>query len=230
MTVQEKMEHKVAQIVQWIEHMLYVKSTICGRLGLNFDGFCASITTYVSTRDYKNQWYEVRLEFIAECAYYWSNFYPTFNERLNSSPTGRDTQFAAMQMIAIFIDREAREIMHLVASVCPSVRLGVPRAHYKEHTSVWVTSRLSPYVCPFVCLCSHGWTVWPTTLIFGIRSDYQSQVFVCVSVIKGRIRIIARMRSIGVLIFVSIWPSRNRVTNFNYDDPIRLSGSYVWTM
>ncbi len=33
----------------------------------------------------------------------------------------------------IFIDREAREIMHLVASVCPSVRpdvcLGVPRAH-----------------------------------------------------------------------------------------------------
>ncbi len=33
-----------------------------------------------------------------------------------------------------------------------------------------------------------------------IRSDYQSKVFVCVSVIRGRIRIIARMRSIGVLI------------------------------
>ena len=30
----------------------------------------------------------------------------------------------------MFIDREAREIMHLVASVCPSVRLGVLRAHY----------------------------------------------------------------------------------------------------
>ncbi len=33
-----------------------------------------------------------------------------------------------------------------------------------------------------------------------IRSDYQSKVFVCVFVIRGRIRIIARMRSIGVLI------------------------------
>ncbi len=31
-----------------------------------------------------------------------------------------------------------------------------------------------------------------------IRNDCQSEVFVCVSVIRGRIRIIARMRSIGV--------------------------------
>ncbi len=34
-----------------------------------------------------------------------------------------------------------------------------------------------------------------------IRIDYQSEVFVCVSVIRGRIRIIARMRSVGALIF-----------------------------
>ncbi len=37
-----------------------------------------------------------------------------------------------------------------------------------------------------------------------IRSDYQSKVFVCVSVIRGHIWIIARMRSIGVLIFFSL--------------------------
>ncbi len=35
-----------------------------------------------------------------------------------------------------------------------------------------------------------------------IRSDYQSKVFVCVSVIRGRILITAWMRSIGVLIWV----------------------------
>ena len=34
--------------------------------------------------------------------------------------------------------------------------------------------------------------------------DYQSKVDVCVSVIRGRIRIIARMRSIGVLIKIRI--------------------------
>ncbi len=32
------------------------------------------------------------------------------------------------------------------------------------------------------------------------KSHYQFKVFVCVSVISGRMRIIARMRSIGVLI------------------------------
>ncbi len=36
-----------------------------------------------------------------------------------------------------------------------------------------------------------------------IRSDYQSKVFVCVSVIKGRIRIVARMGSISALILYS---------------------------
>ena len=42
----------------------------------------------------------------------------------------------------IFIDREAREIMHLVASICPSV-----------------------------CLRSHAWTVWPRTVIFCMEVD-----------------------------------------------------------
>ena len=37
-----------------------------------------------------------------------------------------------------------------------------------------------------------------------IRSHYQSKVFVCVSVIRGRIRIIVQMRSIGVSIFSDI--------------------------
>ncbi len=69
--------------------------------------------------------------------------------------------------IGIFIDREAREIMHLVASV-----------------------RLS--VCLFVCaLLFEPFDLW---------SHYQFKVFVCVSLISGRMRIIARMRSIGVLI------------------------------
>ncbi len=35
----------------------------------------------------------------------------------------------------------------------------------------------------------------------GNRSHYQFKVFVCVSLISGRMRIIARMRSIGVLIW-----------------------------
>ncbi len=39
---------------------------------------------------------------------------------------------------------------------------------------------------------------WPTEK--GNRSYYQFKVFVCVSLISGRMRIIARMRSIGVLI------------------------------
>ena len=66
----------------------------------------------------------------------------------------------------IFIDREAREIMDLVASVRLSVRLSV-------------LSRLNRLT---------------------YKSYYQSEVFVCVSVIRGHILITARMRSIGVLI------------------------------
>ncbi len=36
----------------------------------------------------------------------------------------------------------------------------------------------------------------------GNKSHYQFKVFVCASVISGRMRIIARMRSIGVLIIM----------------------------
>ncbi len=65
--------------------------------------------------------------------------------------------FLSASTNSIFIDREAREIVYLVASV-----------------------RLS--VCVLSCLK---------------KSHYQSKVFVCVSVISGRMRIIARMRSIS---------------------------------
>ncbi len=38
-----------------------------------------------------------------------------------------------------------------------------------------------------------------------IRSHYQFYVFVCVSLISGRMRIIARMRSIGVLLLMDFF-------------------------
>ncbi len=55
--------------------------------------------------------------------------------------------------------------------------------------SVRLSVRLS--VCPFVCAL---------TVEKGNRRHYQFKVFVCVSLISGRMRIIAHMRSIGVLI------------------------------
>ncbi len=64
--------------------------------------------------------------------------------------------------------------MHLVASVCPSV-------------------------CPSVRLSVCALTAEPSAEK-GNRSNYKFKVFVCVSLISGRMRIIARMRSIGVLI------------------------------
>ncbi len=69
---------------------------------------------------------------------------------------------------SVFIDREAREIMYLVASVRPSVRPSV---------RLWGSALLSA--------------------VKSNRSHYQSKVFVCVSIISRRMRIIARMRSIG---------------------------------
>ncbi len=57
-----------------------------------------------------------------------------------------------------------------------------------------VRPSVRPSVCPSVRLSVCALTAK------SIRSDYQSKVFVCVSVIRGHIRIIARMRSIGVLI------------------------------
>ncbi len=56
----------------------------------------------------------------------------------------------------IFINREAREIIELVASVCLSVRL-------------------------YVSVCSHGWTVRLLTLQRAKKSHNQSKDFVCVS-------------------------------------------------
>ncbi len=63
-----------------------------------------------------------------------------------------------------------REIMYLVASVCPSVRyqgLGLPSAAKANYPQIWR------------------------------EGHYQSIDYVSVSVIRGRMRIISRMRSIG---------------------------------
>ena len=67
-----------------------------------------------------------------------------------------------LPIVRLVIDREAREIMHLVASVCPSVRLSVS-------------------------VRSHSWVITSLRCL-------------SVSLISGRMRIIARMRSISVLI------------------------------
>ena len=101
----------------------------------------------------------------------------------------------------IFIDREAREIMHLVASVRRSVCV---RSHgwnfiYRprsEGNNALGSVRLSvrPSVRLFVC-----------DLMAAAKSNkshYQSKVFVCVFVIRGRI---AQTRSIGVLIVEYFW-------------------------
>ncbi len=51
-------------------------------------------------------------------------------------------------------------------------------------------------------------SVLPSVRLFALshtnKSHYQFKVFVCASVISGPMWIIARMRSIGVLIFVDI--------------------------
>ncbi len=66
-----------------------------------------------------------------------------------------------------------------------------------------LVASVRPSVCPFVCLRALSCL---TRLIIGaaksIQSHYQFKVFVCVSVISGPVRIIARMRSISILIHV----------------------------
>ena len=78
----------------------------------------------------------------------------------------------------VIFDCEVREIMHLVASVCPSLR---------------------PSVCPSICLFAFSplnhLTSALTSAAKSNKSHYQFRVFVCVSVISGRMRIIAQMRS-----------------------------------
>ena len=51
-----------------------------------------------------------------------------------------------------------------------------------------------PSVCPFEYLCFHGWTIWPRvqSAAKSNESHFQSEVFVCVSVIRWCLRIIAR--------------------------------------
>ena len=69
--------------------------------------------------------------------------------------------------------------MHLVASVCLSVR---------------------PFVCALTAEPFDNMGSALPRAAKSIKSHYQFKVFVCVSVISGRMRIIARRRSIGVLI------------------------------
>ena len=53
--------------------------------------------------------------------------------------------YKLLSILNIFIDREAEEIIRLVASVCP--------------------------FCLSIFWCSPAWTVWPLTLILGMRVD-----------------------------------------------------------
>ncbi len=75
-------------------------------------------------------------------------------------------RYEPMKCLELIIDREAREIMYLVASVRLSVR---------------------PSVRPSVS----------SLTVKSNKNHYQSKMFVCVSIISGRMRITARMRSIG---------------------------------
>ena len=68
------------------------------------------------------------------------------------------------------IDREVREIMYLVASVCTSL------------------SSLMAELFRGSAL---------TSAVKSNKNHYQSKVFICVPIISGHIRMIARMRSIG---------------------------------
>ncbi len=72
--------------------------------------------------------------------------------------------------VNVIIDRDAWVILYLVASVRLSVRPSV-----------------RPSVCPSVCVLSHGW----------IRTIISLRCLSVLSIISGRRRIIARMRSIG---------------------------------
>ncbi len=75
--------------------------------------------------------------------------------------------------------------MHLVASVRPSVCLSV---------RLFALSRLNRLTSALPSAAKSN------------KSHYQFKVFVCVSAISGRMRIIARMRLIGVLIQESAGP------------------------
>ena len=83
------------------------------------------------------------------------------------------------RFIIIIIDREAlaKKGDNALGSVRPSVRQSV-----------------RSFVCLFAC--RYRGSALPSAARSN-KSHYQSKVFVCVSIIMGRILIIARMRSIG---------------------------------
>ncbi len=82
---------------------------------------------------------------------------------------------------------------------------------WSEGDNVLGSIRLScqsvrPTVRLFVCLCSRGWTVWPTTC--GVTSRGKNKKFWRAVVdISGRMRIITRMRSVGFVcdVFYLFW-------------------------
>ncbi len=83
--------------------------------------------------------------------------------------------------------------------------------------------RLVTSVCPFVCLfvrlCALSWL----NLQRAIRVITSLKVYVCVSVISGHMRIIARMRSIGVLI-IQMWLPVHAVASWK----VYLYTSWMW--
>ncbi len=102
-----------------------------------------------------------------------------------SMPTGKNNEM-------LYIYRPRSEGENALGSVCASVRLGVPRAHYTplQRYMGYLCTRKAQYAPESVCL---------SVRLFALSRLNRFKVFVCASVISGPIRIIARMRSIGVL-------------------------------
>ncbi len=83
-----------------------------------------------------------------------------------------------------------------------------------------------PSVCPFVGLCVRG-SALPSAAKSN-KSHYQSKVFVCVSVIRRRIRIIARARSIGVLILCFSAPTDHGFSPLKVEPVVLASKLIFW--
>ncbi len=137
---------------QHLTHYIYVYSFF---IFVYMHNSCVTLPIFVPLESLIKTEAAVWVIMCCACNCYWSFHIWPF---MNTSGTLGKNNWSRQHVI--IIDREAREIMYLVASVRQFVSLSV-------------------------CPSAPVWTV------------YQSQVFVCVSVISGRVRIIVRMRSIG---------------------------------
>ncbi len=83
--------------------------------------------------------------------------------------------------------------MHLVAPIYLSVRLSVLSCAAKSNKShlVWMLGLV------FDVTISRGLLRFRLFLVLSNQTNYQSMVFICVSVIRGRIRKIVQMWSIS---------------------------------